>query len=173
MMSRILCSELDYRAVKTFLSGLSSLVCHRLLQAHNSVVTCVCQCIFISLTIWSTTGVVLGVSMQLEHLISLILTRVLGRSENSIAHHCHDCCIWNIVRVHTAYFGWCTVCSRETSICVPLNATPPAALADQNSPSVLHALRLLASTVLLNITCGDKKAFMFCWVHLMGQFLFC
>lgn len=47
---------------------------------------CVCQCIFISLSVLGTTHVVLVVSMQLEDLINPFHTTVLGKSGNTVGH---------------------------------------------------------------------------------------
>lgn len=69
------------------MASLSSLVSHKLLIRVRTVYSCVCQCIFVSLTVLGTTHVVLAVGMQLEDLINPFLATVLGKSGNTT---CHD-----------------------------------------------------------------------------------
>lgn len=71
----------SFSAGQSFFLGLSQVIG----QAHNCVRTCMCHCIFISLTVLGTTRVVLGVSMQLEDLINLNLYQGAGQIWK---HHC-------------------------------------------------------------------------------------
>lgn len=107
----------SFSAGQSFFLGLSQVIG----QAHNCVLTCICHCIFIFLTVLGTARVVLGVSMQLE---DLTLPGCWANLEMPLL-----CLLyWNIVRVSVSCFGWWTVCSpsgilrktstREASICV-------------------------------------------------------
>lgn len=177
----------SFSAVQSFFLGLSQVIG----QAHNCALTCMCHCIFISLTVLGTTRVVLGVSTQLEDLIDLNLSRVLGKFGNTIAHHCCDCCIGILLAVWVSCFGQWTVCSpsgilwktstRVASICV---GTKCQQFPKQPSQTEILQAGFLANALspMLWDVClpqsywispvGAKKASTFCQVHLMGQFLF-
>lgn len=78
--------------------------------------------------------------MQLEHLISLTLARVLGRSGKAIAHHCCDCCIGILSEYMLPILAGVQpvphqgFCERhppgKSPFVLALNVTSPATLAD-------------------------------------------
>lgn len=136
-MSSILCSELDYRAVKIFLSGQSFFLglSQVVGQAHNCLVTCMSVYFYISVCA-RYNSCCSGGFHAVRALNQSYPRQDAGQIWKGYCPPLLWLLYWNIVRVHVTYFGWCTVCSpagilwktstREISIFVGTKCHSPS-----------------------------------------------